>query len=1113
MAGTETCRIEELLARADWLRRLAASLRQDPDDLVQDTWLAALRSPPRSDRPAEPWLAAVLRNLARKRWRARQVRERALPSWQPQAGARAAAPDELLERAQLQRVIAELVLDLEEPYRGTLLRRYYEGQSSSEIAKDQGVPAGTVRWRLKMGLDQLRRRLDERHSGGRASWMALLSPLPELARAGGAAGASGLNGKGAFIMAMSTKGKLAAVGVLAAVLISVSGGVALWRQGGGSRDRPAASGGAARRVVIPALSGEAVGPSGEAIPAEVDAEGRDLLGTESETLEGKVLDEGGGVIPGARVHLLAGPPGGAGTGLAPTRSFRTVADGEGRYRIVVPPREYTVRAEADGYASTEMPAAITRPMRLDLRLHPAARIAGRVFERETGRPVPDAEVVIRPPGLEASVAVSTRAGDDGRFSFDSVAAGRYQISARRGPLLGVGPVLDLIATQTIPDVPVALDRGLAVSGRVRDGAGAGVPGLALGIGEARATSQADGRFRLEGISPGSQRLWVAASREGWQGLRREITVGAAGLEGVDLVVTRGGILDGHVWKASGKPAAGVTVRADLGATIGKMGSGDTLTAESGADGSFRLAGLPEGKSTVVASHPTFGLARQEVGPWEGAGTLQVDLHLRAGASVAGVVKFEDGSPAGAVSVAVSGQELGTNHVSVTTGDDGHFRAGGLLPGRYTVRARRKGGPQGYWSGTDLPELRIVTLAPDEQKDGLLLVLARGGMTIGGSVLLADGQPALGTQVLAEREVNGKVALKPSEHLVDNSATVGPDGRFRIEDVEAGAFTLWAVRPGFPEAQATHVAAGREDVKLALRAPASVAGTVTRREGGSPGLFSVNVVPTQSAGETVPQRQQRLYAHSFGWRPVRDPGGAFEWSGLAAGTYEIEARTPAGESAVQTVALADGERKQGLRLVVESAAKLTGTAVDLESGAPLPGLRVSARAGGRNVYTTTNRDGAFTLEGLIPNEEYLVELSAPDNRYVSEGRYLTIAAGVPSTDIGITRLLRGDVRQMTEVGGAVQLAVRNRDRRTSIFVLGSGSDGYRAGLRIGDVITAIDGRDVRAHGAGAIHYLLARPPGTTVSIMVQSPGQPPRTVSVLAESPSSTRRATTASRAR
>lgn len=79
--------------------------------------------------------------------------------------------DELLERHEAQQLLARLVGELGEPYRSTILLRYAEGLEPTEIAHRQGVPAGTVRWRVKEGLARLRAELDEAHGGDRRAWL------------------------------------------------------------------------------------------------------------------------------------------------------------------------------------------------------------------------------------------------------------------------------------------------------------------------------------------------------------------------------------------------------------------------------------------------------------------------------------------------------------------------------------------------------------------------------------------------------------------------------------------------------------------------------------------------------------------------------------------------------------------------------------------------------------------------------------------------------------------------------------------------------------------------------------------------------------------------------
>src|SRR5262245_24986238 len=164
----------DILQHAEWVRRLALALVGNPDDadeLAQETWEAALSRPPREAGPLRPWLAGVVRNLARMRARSsgrRARREESAVVPEP-----APSPDELLARIEMQQQVVRRVLALDEPFRSTLLLRYYEGCSAAEIARRQGVPSGTVRWRLKRGLDDLRRQLDD-SQGDRKRWALLL---------------------------------------------------------------------------------------------------------------------------------------------------------------------------------------------------------------------------------------------------------------------------------------------------------------------------------------------------------------------------------------------------------------------------------------------------------------------------------------------------------------------------------------------------------------------------------------------------------------------------------------------------------------------------------------------------------------------------------------------------------------------------------------------------------------------------------------------------------------------------------------------------------------------------------------------------------------------------
>ena len=74
---------ESLLAHADFVRALARSLVLDEhraDDVVQETWLAALQRPPGFGGNLRSWLGTVVRNfafMARRSDQRRMRRERA----------------------------------------------------------------------------------------------------------------------------------------------------------------------------------------------------------------------------------------------------------------------------------------------------------------------------------------------------------------------------------------------------------------------------------------------------------------------------------------------------------------------------------------------------------------------------------------------------------------------------------------------------------------------------------------------------------------------------------------------------------------------------------------------------------------------------------------------------------------------------------------------------------------------------------------------------------------------------------------------------------------------------------------------------------------------------
>jgi RNA polymerase sigma factor (sigma-70 family) len=152
--------IEELLHHSSWLRGLARSLVQDPhtaDDLVQATWNKALENPPRNVDSPKHWLARLLRNTFYSDYRS--AKRRTSRESKVAQEDRAADQAQVIERGEINLLLADAVMKLEDPYRTTILMRFHEEQSAAEIGRRLGIPASTVRSHIKRGLAQLRTEL------------------------------------------------------------------------------------------------------------------------------------------------------------------------------------------------------------------------------------------------------------------------------------------------------------------------------------------------------------------------------------------------------------------------------------------------------------------------------------------------------------------------------------------------------------------------------------------------------------------------------------------------------------------------------------------------------------------------------------------------------------------------------------------------------------------------------------------------------------------------------------------------------------------------------------------------------------------------------------------
>jgi RNA polymerase sigma-70 factor (ECF subfamily) len=152
----------------DWVYTLAHSIvrnASDAEEVTQEVFLTVWQQADRFslDRgTVRAWLAVMTRHLAIDRTRSRMHREprrSVSPDSVPHVLVDARAEGNILSEVA-GRSVLEALDKLAEMHRQALYLSYYEGFSHSEIAGMLEIPLGTVKSRIRSGMDQLRQMLD-----------------------------------------------------------------------------------------------------------------------------------------------------------------------------------------------------------------------------------------------------------------------------------------------------------------------------------------------------------------------------------------------------------------------------------------------------------------------------------------------------------------------------------------------------------------------------------------------------------------------------------------------------------------------------------------------------------------------------------------------------------------------------------------------------------------------------------------------------------------------------------------------------------------------------------------------------------------------------------------
>jgi len=143
--------------------------RADAEDVVVESFAQAWRDAPRFESgrgSVAGWLTTIARSRALDLVRARSRRARHVdsaiadrPGASPAMGDWRPEPAEALDQAERRERVRQALDTLSQPQREAIELAYFEGLSQSEIAARLREPLGTVKTRVRLGMEKLREAL------------------------------------------------------------------------------------------------------------------------------------------------------------------------------------------------------------------------------------------------------------------------------------------------------------------------------------------------------------------------------------------------------------------------------------------------------------------------------------------------------------------------------------------------------------------------------------------------------------------------------------------------------------------------------------------------------------------------------------------------------------------------------------------------------------------------------------------------------------------------------------------------------------------------------------------------------------------------------------------
>lgn len=635
---------------------------------------------------------------------------------------------------------------------------------------------------------------------------------------------------------------------------------------------------------------------------------------------------------------------------------------------------YTLRVETDATGAFRFPALWKDPVKLWVRAQgyapvlagpftpgrdravvPLTRggsVEGRVVD-ETGNGIAGVDILFS--SATNRELLRAQSGDSGAFRASGLRPATYRAVVSDDEWAHTGAVASFpVREGETASLQLSAVPGAVVTGTVFDAVtGRGVSGVTLMGGRDEnpalmrmsAPTDAQGRFRVTGLVGGRACIFpyrVAGYARSVNGEVRPLQLSPGQeISGVDFPLVRGEVATGRVIDSEGRPLPSVYVRMDT--RDRKKVSGD-WTDESG---SFEVQGFAAGDEVVV------GVMKDGYGipPWPPytirAGGLQgLEFRLSREGVIEGTVVDAAGRPAREATVTANLEGEGEQDAHGAEVDSkGAFRIDRLPPGRYALTAYTPSGSRSAEPGGP-----GVAVAAGQRIRGIRLQLdvdLERLLAISGRVADAQGRPVEG----AELSCNGPGST--------SKAISVPDGRYRLERLLPGQYTVSVTHPQWTPDAREYVEAGGEGVDFVLAARGKLVGRVVEAGTGKPiPRFNAGLNPRESA-EVHTSLERVLPREPIDAGAVWNEEGRFEITGIPAGAWNAGVTAEGFALRAQEVDIRPGDQGPTVLVLELQRERLVTGIVRDPAGAPLAGAHVFLSS----ASTTSGVDGAFILRGL------------------------------------------------------------------------------------------------------------------------------------------------------